>query len=57
MTHAKGTKLEPPLKLDLSFGEAFERFAATVPKEVEALIEIAKTKKPPQEKPPRRPKS
>lgn len=49
MTHAKGTKLEPPLKLDMSFSEAMGRFAVTKPGEVDELIAIAKTKKPPQD--------
>jgi hypothetical protein len=49
-------KLEPPLKLDLSFDEALSRFVATEPKEVVESIERSKTKKPPQDKPPRRPR-
>ena len=51
----KGKKLEPPLKLDMSFSEALSRFAATKPKEVEEGIERSKTKKPPQDGSPRRP--
>ena len=43
----KGKKLEPPLKLDMSFEEALGRFARTDPKEIEEGIERAKTKKPP----------
>ena len=49
-----GKKLEPPLKLDLSFSEALSRFVATKPKEVDAGIERSKTKKPPQDGSPRR---
>jgi len=48
-------KLEPPLKLDLSFDEALSRFVATKPKEIVESIERAKTKKPSQDEPPRRP--
>jgi hypothetical protein len=48
-------KLEPPLKLDLSFDEALSRFVATKPKEIVESIERAKTKKPSQDAPPRRP--
>jgi hypothetical protein len=51
----KGKKLEPPLKLDVSFGEALERFVGTLPKEVDASIERAKTKKPSQDGTQRRP--
>jgi hypothetical protein len=47
--------MEPPLKLDLSFDEALSRFVATEPKEVVESIERSKTKKPPQDVPPRRP--
>ncbi len=53
MTNA-GKKLEPPLKLDMSFGEALSRFVAVDPKEVSENIERSKTKKPPGEIP-RRP--
>ena len=55
MTHKKGDKLEPPLRLDMSFGEALSRFVATVPKEVDESIERSKTKRPPQDETPRRP--
>jgi hypothetical protein len=48
-------KLESPLKIDLSFGEALSRFVATTPKEVEISIKKSKAKKPPQDEPPRRP--
>lgn len=47
-------KLEPPLKLDMSFGEFLARVLQTKPGEVEESIERAKTKKPPQDAP-RRP--
>jgi hypothetical protein len=43
----EGKKLEPPLTLDMSFGEALARFVATKPKEVAESIERAKSKKPP----------
>ena len=49
-----GKKLEPPLKLELGFEEALRRFTVTSPAEVEELIRLAKTKKPPQDDPPRR---
>ena len=48
-------KTEPPLFLDMSFGEALSRFVATSPKEVEESVDRAKTKKPPQDDAPRRP--
>ena len=51
----EGKKLEPPLRLDIEFGEALSRFAATKPKEVAESIARSKTKKPPQNEPPRRP--
>ena len=51
----KGKKLEPPLKLDMSFGEALDRFTGTDPKEVDESVQLAKTKKPPQDDPLRRP--
>lgn len=53
MTEEK-RRLEPPLKLDIAFGEALARFAGTKPVEVEESIERSKTKKPPGESP-RRP--
>ena len=43
----KGKKMEPPLKLDMSFGEALSRFVAVNPKEVAEGVERSKTKKPP----------
>jgi hypothetical protein len=45
----KGKKLEPPLHLDMDFGEALERFARTKPAEVAESIERSKQKKPPGE--------
>jgi hypothetical protein len=48
MTHAKGTKLEPRLKLDMSFGEAMERFAVAKPSEVEANVDRSKKETPPE---------
>jgi hypothetical protein len=55
MIHKRGTKLDPPLRLDMSFEEALERFIGTDPKEVDESIERSKTKRPPQDLPPRRP--
>jgi len=46
--------MEPPLKLDMSFGEALGRFVATKPSEVDESIERAKQKKPPGDEPRRR---
>jgi hypothetical protein len=43
----EGKKLEPPLKLDMSFGEALARVIQTKPSEVEESIERSKQKKPP----------
>jgi hypothetical protein len=51
----KGKKLEPKLRLDMSFDEALSRFVATKPDEVEESIRRAKGKKPPGSDPPRRP--
>jgi hypothetical protein len=48
-------KLEPPLRLDMSFGEALERFVRTKPADVDESVARAKTKKPPQDATPRRP--
>jgi len=45
-------KLEPPLNLDMDFGEALKRFLQTDPKEVEESVERSKTKKPPGSKTP-----
>ena len=53
----KGKKLDPPLKLDMSFGEALSRFVATKPGEVDESIERSKTKRPPQDGPLRRPEA
>jgi hypothetical protein len=50
----KGKKLEPPLKLDISFGETLARALQTLPQEVEESIDRAKTKKPPETVPRRR---
>jgi hypothetical protein len=50
----EGKKLEPPLKLDMSFDEALRRFVRAKPKEVDESIDRAKTKKPPQDDNPRR---
>ena len=47
-------KLEPPLKLDLSFDEALSRFVATKPEQVDESIKRSKAKKPPQDTAPRR---
>ncbi len=51
----KGDKLEPKLKLDMDFAEAFARFVRTNPAEVAESIERSKTKRPPGNGPPRRP--
>lgn len=40
-------KLEPPLKLDMDFGEALKRFVGTKPGEVAESVERSKAKKPP----------
>lgn len=45
MTEEKKT-LEPPLFLDMDFGEALARFVQTDPKEVQDSIARAKQKKP-----------
>ena len=47
----KQRKTEPPLKLDMEFGEALARFAAVDPKQVAESVERAKTKKPPEDDP------
>lgn len=54
MTGETKKKVEPPLKLDMGFGEFLARALQTDPKEVLESIERSKTKKPPQG-PPRRP--
>jgi hypothetical protein len=54
VTDAK-RKLEPPLKLNMGFGEALSRFVATRPAEVEDSIGRSKAKKPPGDAPSRRP--
>lgn len=51
----KGRKQEPPLHIDMDFGEALARFAKTDPKEVADLVEKSRQKKPPETKPPGRP--
>ena len=43
----KGRKHEPPLYIDMDFGEAAERFSGVDPREVEANIAKSKMKKPP----------
>lgn len=49
----KGDKQEPPLHIEMDFGEALERFGRTDPKQVEASIKRAKQKKagPPKKAP------
>ena len=49
-------KTEPPLKLDMDFSEALERFVRVKPKDVSDSVERSKTKKPPGDDVPRRPK-
>lgn len=55
MIHKRGTKLDPPLKLDMSFAESLERFIATKPEEVDESIDRSKKKGPEQEADPARP--
>jgi hypothetical protein len=40
-------KNEAPLKIDMPFGEALERFIGVNPKEMDASIKASKKKKPP----------
>jgi len=58
MTGETKKKVEPPLNLDIGFGEFLARALQTDPKEVNESIERAKTKKPSQNTPrrPERPK-
>ena len=49
MTDEKKTA-EPPLFLDMDFGEALTRFTRTKPKEVQESIDRAKQKKKPGDK-------
>ncbi len=44
---AKGVKHPSPLRIDMGFDEALERFIGTKPSEVEALIKRGKKGKPP----------
>lgn len=57
MTGETKKKMEPPLKLDMGFGEFLARAVQTDPKEVDESIQRAKTKKPSQDATPRRPAS
>jgi hypothetical protein len=50
MTNPKGSKLEPKLKLDMTFDEALRRFVQTKPKEVERSIAKTKQRKRPKRK-------
>ena len=43
----KGGKQEPPLHIDMDFGEALERFSKVDPREVDKSIERSKARKPP----------
>lgn len=43
-------KHEPPLHLDMDFGEALKRFGKTDKKESDKLVERGKKKKPPASK-------
>jgi hypothetical protein len=52
---AKGVKHPSPLKIDMGFDEALERFIRTDPQEVEASIKRSKQKKPPGGKAKRKP--
>ena len=49
-------KNEPPLRLDMSFGEALARLTRVKPSEVAESVERSKTKKPPGDDPPRQPR-
>lgn len=49
MTDDDKRKTEPPLSLDMSFGEALGRFVTTDPKQVDESIERSKQKRPPQD--------
>ena len=51
----KGIKHPSPLKIDMGFDEALERFIGTKPSEVDALIERGKKAKPPGSKRKRKP--
>jgi hypothetical protein len=55
MIHKRGTKLDPPLRLDMSFDESLERFIAVKPGEVDESIERSKAKRPPEDGPSGRP--
>lgn len=46
-------KTEPPLYLEMHFGEALARFTRTKPDEVKESVARAKQKKPPGDKPTR----
>jgi hypothetical protein len=55
MDMAKDAKHPSPLRLDMGFDEALERFARAKPSEVEVLIERGKQEKPPGGKRERKP--
>jgi hypothetical protein len=58
MTDEKRRKTEPPLYLDMEFGEALERFVRTDPKEVAELARQAKQAAgPPRSRRPKKTKS
>jgi hypothetical protein len=44
---ARGVKSPSPLRIDMGFDEALERFIRTKPSEVEAAIKQGKKRKPP----------
>ena len=52
---AKGVKHPSPLRIDMGFDEALERFAQTKATEVDALIKRGKKAKPPGSKKKRKP--
>ena len=52
---AKGVKHPSPLRIDMCFDEALERFIETEPSEVDALIKRGKKGKPPGGKKKRKP--
>lgn len=47
----KPSSYEPPLHLDMDFGEALERFARTEKSEADELAKNSKKKKLPRDKP------
>jgi hypothetical protein len=52
---AKGKKHPSPLRIDMGFDEALERFIQTKPSELEGNVKKSKQKKPPGSKKRRKP--